>query len=72
MYREVTVKCSGRDCEAKDEGWTAKRSQHPWARSDHFGIYTGIYCNDCVENNYPYKKHDYSAELNHGEYIDEQ
>lgn len=29
---------------------------HKWARSDAYGIYTGIYCDKCYKNNYPYKR----------------
>lgn len=29
-------------------------------RSDYHGIFTGHYCEDCYENNYPYRKDDYT------------
>ena len=32
---------------------------HHWARNDAYGIYTGLYCDDCYENNYPYRKDRY-------------
>ena len=33
-----------------------KTTHHHWARVDAYGIYTGIYCGKCYQNNYPYKK----------------
>ena len=30
-------------------------------RTDWYGIYTGHYCEDCYENNYPYKKERYAT-----------
>ena len=32
---------------------------HMWARADAYGIYTGLYCDDCYENNYPYRRDEY-------------
>lgn len=29
-------------------------------RYDFHGIYTGYYCHNCYENNYPYRKDDYA------------
>ena len=29
---------------------------HKWARNDAYGIYTGLYCDKCYKNNYPYKR----------------
>ena len=32
---------------------------HMWARNDAYGIYTGLYCDKCYKDNYPYKKDRY-------------
>ena len=33
---------------------------HMWARNDAYGIYTGIYCDDCYDSDsYPYRKDNY-------------
>ena len=64
------VCCQG--CDAMDEEWEGKPSQHPWARADYHGIYTGIYCDECYDSDrYPYKKYNYESELNYGERIDD-
>ena len=65
------VVCRG--CQKEDHDWEGKPSQHYWARADHYGIYTGIYCDECYDSDrYPYKKHAYESELNHGEYLYEE
>ena len=40
-------------------------------RSDFYGIFTGHYCEDCYENDYPYKKERYATMEHdgHGEYL---
>jgi len=35
-------------------------------RSDAHGIFTGHYCDDCYENNYPYRKDFYPTIETHG------
>jgi hypothetical protein len=42
-------------------------------RVDYYGIFTGHYCNDCYENNYPYRKDRYPTyEIDgFGEYLGE-
>ena len=49
------LKCRG--CKA-DSGYHVRPiKHHQWARSDAYGIYTGIYCDDCYDSDkYPYKK----------------
>ena len=32
---------------------------HMWARCDAYGIYTGLYCDECYKSNYPFKKDRY-------------
>lgn len=39
-------------------------------RHDAYGITTGYWCDDCYENNYPYKKYRYDYEA-YGERLDE-
>ena len=34
-------------------------SYHMWARNDAYGRYTGLYCDKCYKDNYPYKKDRY-------------
>ncbi len=43
---------------------------HKWARCDAYGIYTGLYCDACYTNNYPYKKHRYHDEAYCGERLE--
>jgi len=59
--------CRGRDCTKTTE------TQDAWVelRHDSYGIPTGYYCEDCYENNYPYRKDRYYDYLNAGEYLDE-
>lgn len=44
---------------------------HHWVRHDAYGLYTGIYCDDCYENNYPYRKDEYYDPLYAGERMDD-
>ena len=32
---------------------------HMWSRADAYGIYTGLYCDKCYKDNYPYRKDEY-------------
>ena len=32
-----------------------KVEHHKWARNDAYGIYTGLYCDKCYKDNYPYR-----------------
>ena len=61
-----------RGCEA-EEDMHRPIDEHWWARRDAYGIFTGIYCDDCYNSNdgdrYPYKKGSYAQELEHGEDI---
>ena len=45
--------------------------QHWWARYDSYGIYTGIYCDECYNsgdsNLYPYRKDGYHDPMYAGE-----
>ena len=43
---------------------------HMWARTDAYGIYTGLYCDKCYKDNYSYKKHRYHDESYCGERLE--
>jgi len=45
-------------------------SVHSFERHDAYGIFTGHYCDDCYENNYPYKKDRYDYEA-YGERLED-
>ena len=47
-----------------------KVEYHMWARNDAYGIYTGLYCDDCYKNNYPYRKDRYHDESYSGERLE--
>lgn len=53
--------CRGKGCESRDTE----------QRYDHYGIPTGYYCNDCYENNYPYRKDAYFDPAFAGERMDD-
>ena len=75
------VKCSG--CK-KDSGefiskffdGAVTHHYHPWIRYDHYGIQTGMYCDECYESNdsslYPYRKDDYYDPAYAGEMLEEE
>ena len=69
MTKEMTY-CRG--CN-KEEDIHRPIDEHFWARRDAYGIYTGIYCDDCYNSNdpdkYPYRKRSYQHLLEHGEVI---
>jgi hypothetical protein len=70
------LRCQGHGCEKTDDlhewfnPWNA-RKHHQWVRHDAYGIYTGIYCDECYENNYPYRKDDYYDPPYAGERMDD-
>jgi|TARA_Y100001951_G_C11245845_1_gene243305 hypothetical protein len=77
---QMNVKCSG--CK-KDSGEPIAKSfdgavthhHHYWIRYDHYGIQTGMYCDECYESNdsslYPYRKDDYYDPAYAGEMLEE-
>jgi hypothetical protein len=74
-YNTDNVQCRGRDCGKTSElggGFTRREAlnYHEWARHDAYNIFTGHYCDECYENNYPYKKDKYDYEGN-GERLDD-
>ena len=62
--------CKG--CKA-EEDMHRPIDEHFWARRDAYGIFTGIYCDDCYNSDdsdrYPYRKDSYAHDLEHGEHI---
>ena len=48
-----------------------KVTEHRWARQDAYGIYTGLYCDKCFKNNYPYRTDRYFDESYAGERLEE-
>ena len=52
------ARCNGDGCEKSSEGITPLK-YHNWARTDHYGMYTGLYCDKCFRDNYPYHRADY-------------
>ena len=51
------------ECEGRGKReYIPKTSEHYWARTDAYNIYTGLYCDDCYKKNYPYKKDRYFDE----------
>ena len=60
-------------CEHKGEWYVPMcipLEHHMWARNDAYGIYTGLYCDDCYKNNYPYRTDRYHDESYCGERIE--
>ena len=56
-----------RGCKAEEE-MHRPIDQHWWARRDAYGIYTGIYCDDCYNSDkYPYRKDNYHDPMYAGE-----
>ena len=51
----MEIGCKGRGCDKVDCETIEVR--HDW-----YGIYTGYYCDDCHENNYPYREDRYATE----------
>ena len=52
--------------EGKQE-YIPRASYHHWARTDAYGIYTGLYCDKCYKDNYPYRRDRYHDESYCGE-----
>ena len=80
MDKEYLFHCSGchkpdkefplnfDDYEYGEPIYTApKVSNHMWARNDAYGIYTGLYCDKCYKDNYPYRRDRYHDESYCGE-----
>jgi hypothetical protein len=64
--------CQG--CEKKaDDGFNnGELIYHYWARNDAYGLYTGLYCDECYNSDkYPYRKDEYYDPAYAGERMDE-
>jgi len=83
MDREYMFHCSG--CHKPDKKFplkfddyeygepvynAPKVSLHDWARVDAYGIYTGLYCDKCYKDNYPYRRDRYHDESYCGERLE--
>ena len=69
-FKQDKTYCGG--CKAGEEMYRPI-DMHHWARRDCYGIFTGIYCDDCYNSDdsdkYPYRKDSYGHDLEHGEHI---
>jgi len=61
------VHCRGEGCQKT----TLDEKANVELRHDAYGLPTRYYCDDCYENNYPYRKDSYYDYLNAGEYMDD-
>lgn len=64
----IEVECRG--C-GKVEDIDYPKKYHRWIRYDAYGIYTGVYCDNCYEHNYPFRKDEYFDAGYAGERLDE-
>ena len=65
--------CQGCESEAEIGFNTGELKYHYWARSDAYGIYTGLYCDKCYDSDkYPYRKDRYFDPAYAGEYLEEE
>ena len=77
MIEDNVIKCRGCGKTEDVSDWASPRmarTHHEWVRSDAYGIYTGVFCDECYENNYPYRKDRYpTAETDPecGEYLED-
>ena len=62
----LNVNCNG--CQEEAEG-CRPIDYHHWARKDAYGIFTGLYCDSCYndEDKYPYRKDAYYDQAYAGE-----
>ena len=71
MTKQEMTLCRG--CEAEVE-MVRPIDQHWWARRDAYGIFTGIYCDDCYNSDdsdrYPYRKDEYHDPMYAGERLE--
>ena len=67
MRYKHEIHCSGKDCQKT----TFDKTAGVELRHDTYGLPTRYYCDDCYENNYPYRKDAYYDYSNAGEYMDD-
>ena len=68
---EYLYNCRGCEKPDKDNQRVSPLEYHRWARSDAYGIYTGLYCDKCYNDSfiYRYRKDDYYDEGYAGEQL---
>ena len=59
MDNQYLYHCRGCEEPDKDNQRVSPIEYHMWARADAYGICTGLYCDDCYKDNYPYRKDEY-------------
>ena len=59
MDNDYLYHCRGCQKPDKENVRVSPIQYHDWARADAYGIYTGLYCDDCYKDNYPYRKDEY-------------
>ena len=59
MDSEYLYHCRGCKKPDEDNARVSPIAYHMWARADAYGIYTGLYCDKCYKDNYPYRKDEY-------------
>lgn len=55
---QIFITCNACQKQEQVDNWGDVR-HHSWNRHDHYGLSTGCYCDDCYENNYPYRRDAY-------------
>jgi hypothetical protein len=64
--------CKGCEKKCEDGFNPGELLYHHWARNDAYGLYTGLYCDDCYNSDkYPYRKDYYYDPAYAGERMDE-
>jgi len=55
--------CSGCQTQCPEGFHSGKLLYHHWAREDAYGLFTGLYCDECYNSDdsdkYPYRKDEY-------------
>jgi len=63
--------CNGCQTAAEDGFNSGELTYHYWARSDAYGIYTGLYCDKCYDSDkYPYRRDRYYDPMDAGERLE--
>ena len=69
---DIDVRCAGDDCGKQcEEGFNhGELVYHPWARNDAYGLFTGLFCDSCYKDNYPFRKDEYHDPMYCGERLE--